>query len=352
MSAPHIQPMMLPNTLGLPAQAAQGVAVASVPQLLAVIQYAARRGEPLQVLGGGSNVVLPRSLSGIALRMCIGGIVVVERTEAGCRIEVGAGESWQGFVRYCIGQGLGGGIENLTLIPGTVGAAPIQNIGAYGVEVAEIIDAVEVVDRQARVTDKATEPYWLSASDCAFGYRDSCFKQQPDRWVVSRVRFSVPAHGPLKTEYSGITDELVRMGYAPEAKVLQPATIAEAVARTRRRKLPDPRQHPNAGSFFKNPVLTEARYQELLTTGTDTFREIPSWLQGKEIKLSAAALIERAGWKERATQEVAVWHRQPLVLVNRGGADAADITAYADAIRQSVLEQFDISLEQEPQRLQ
>jgi len=222
MSAPQVQPMQLPNTLGLPAVAAQGVTVRSVQQLTAAVALAAQRAEPLHVLGGGSNVVLPRALPGIAMRMCIGGVVARERTAAGWRIEVGAGESWQGFVRYCIGQGLGGGIENLTLIPGTVGAAPIQNIGAYGVEVAEFIEDVEVVDRQATTAGQTAEPYWLPASDCAFAYRDSCFKQQPDRWVVSRVRFSVPVKGPLRTDYAGISDELVRMGHAPETKALRP----------------------------------------------------------------------------------------------------------------------------------
>ena len=349
---PQLQSMMLPNTLGLPAQAVHGVTVNSIAQLQAAIVLAAARAEPLHVLGGGSNVVLPRTLSGIAVRMLIGGIVIKERTDAACRFEVGAGESWQGFVRCCIGQGLGGGIENLTLIPGTVGAAPIQNIGAYGVEVAEFIDAVEVVDRQVTTAGGANEPYWLPASDCAFDYRDSCFKQQPDRWVVSRVRFNVPVNGELRTEYAGITDELARMGYAGQAKSLRPATIAEAVARTRRRKLPDPRHHPNAGSFFKNPVLTQRRYEELLANGFAVLREVPSWQQGQHIKLSAAALIEQAGWKERAAPRVAVWQRQPLVLVNLGGADAADINAHAHAIRQSVSEQFGIALEQEPQRLQ
>lgn len=351
MSALHIDRLVLPNTLGLPAVSQHGAIISSVAQLIEAVELAAQQEQPLQVLGSGSNVVLPRALGGITLLMRIPGIESVERVGESVRLEVGAGESWQGFVRFCIGQGLGGGIENLTLIPGTVGAAPIQNIGAYGVEVAEFIEAVEVIDRRPATRGAAFKPRWIPANECAFGYRDSSFKQQPDRWIVSRVRFLVSTKGLPRVDYAGITEELERMGINVAASVLKPVVIAEAVARTRRRKLPDPRQHPNAGSFFKNPVLTRKRYEELVARGRSTLALIPHWAQGRHIKLSAAALIDQAGWKSQPSAQVMVWRRQPLVLVNRGNADAADITRYAKSIQRSVLDRFDIQLEQEPQRL-
>lgn len=341
-----VENLDLPNTLALPAVAEHGLRIDSVNQLQALLAEQSAVADSLLVLGGGSNVVLPPSRPGVTLLMRIKGIVEVRGAADERTFEVGAGESWQGFVRFCLGQGLGGGIENLSLIPGTVGAAPIQNIGAYGVEVAEFTRAVQVIDRH----DLRAEPLWLGATECDFGYRDSRFKRCPDRWVITAVRFGIrdSAEQDFRLGYAGITEELARMGDPGLSATL----VAEAVSRTRRAKLPDPRRHPNAGSFFKNPVLERRQLAQLVAslpaTAAHRLREVPNWPQGKEVKLAAAALIERCGFKREPGEHVQVWYRQPLVLVNRGRADAQAVLGYARLIRERVEQQFGIGLEQEP----
>ena len=345
MSFKFLTDVELPNTLALPARAQSALRATSVETLQAGL--AAFDGKDnVFVLGSGSNVVLPEVLSGLTVLMEIKGITE-KAPEGQSRVfEVGAGESWQGFVRFCIGQGLGGGIENLTLIPGTVGAAPIQNIGAYGVEVAQFIDAVQVLD----LRNPLTPPTWLGRQECEFGYRDSVFKAQPGRWLVTQVRFSLRPHveGLEVVGYAGVRDELTRQG----CRRLIPATIAEAVARLRRSKLPDPRQHPNAGSFFKNPVINQDKLKELRaslpTASMSTLEAVPSWPHADGRKLAAAALIDQVGFKGRQSAGVGVWYRQPLVLVNTGGADTAAVKAFALEIKQAVQAQFGITLIQEP----
>lgn len=342
--------LALPNTLALPAVAEQGMRVTTVEQLQTLLVEQPPAAPSLLVLGSGSNIVLPQVRSGVTVLLRIKGINEVAGNHAERTFEVGGGESWQGFVRFCVGQGLGGGIENLSLIPGTVGAAPIQNIGAYGVEVAEFVRAVQVLDTKK----PAAEPRWMPVEDCEFGYRDSCFKRAPGRWLVTAVRFGLASSvtNAFRLDYAGLTDELERMGQ-PRLSV---AVVAEAVCRTRRAKLPDPRRYPNAGSFFKNPVLASAAYEQLFVGLApdlkQQLRAIPVWQQGAEIKLAAAALIERCGFKQKPAEQVQVWFRQPLVLVNRGAADATAVLAYADAIKRAVAGQFGVILEQEPVALQ
>ena len=344
MDSEFLRDIELPNTLALPARAQRALVAVSTAQLQA--RLTSMTEERVFVLGSGSNVVLPDALPGLTVLMRIKGIAE-KKARNGARIfEVGAGESWQGFVRFCLGQGLGGGIENLTLIPGTVGAAPIQNIGAYGVEVAQFIDAVQVLDAQS----PSHAVYWLGREDCEFGYRDSLFKQQPGRWIVTQVRFKLPSHrdGRVALGYAGVTDMLERKGITR----LTPVAIAEAIARLRRSKLPDFRKHPNAGSFFKNPVLTDAQMAELRQTlpaaSKANFETLPSWPHAKGCKIAAAALIDRAGFKRQQAGGVGVWYRQPLVLVNTGGANASTLSAFAAQIQQRVQAQFGIALEQEP----
>ena len=272
-----------------------------------------------------------------------------ERIKNLTRVEVGAGENWQGFVRFCLGQGLGH-LANLSLIPGTVGAAPIQNIGAYGVEVASYIEAVQTVDRVTGAVD------WMPHGDCCFGYRDSIFRRRPDDFVISRVRFCFPDDPPLNTGYAGIEQELHNMGVV-QASAVQ---VAEAVCRIRRRKLPDPKSIQNAGSFFKNPQLTRTQFAEhsALLDG------IPNWpvdtidpTQAQPIpgvKLSAAALIEQAvGVDRRVSDQPGVypWRLQPLVLVHRGGCDGVDVLRVASEIAAAVHQRFAVTLEIEPRLL-
>jgi len=348
VSVEFLHEVFLPNTFALRARAQRALRATSVEQLQAALAASAKSVEKdsVFVLGGGSNVVLPERLSGLTVLMEIKGIAEKPAVGEARVFEVGAGESWQGFVRFCVGQGLGCGIENLTLIPGTVGASPIQNIGAYGVEVAQFIDAVQVLDLQKPLAP----PTWLGRGECEFGYRDSVFKAQPGRWVVTQVRFSLRPHmdGLEVVDYAGVRDELERQG----ATRFVPATVAEAIARLRRAKLPDPRQHPNVGSFFKNPVLTKLELEELRASrpaaAMSVSEEVPSWPHPQGRKLAAAALIDLAGFKGRQSGGVGVWYRQPLVLVNTGGADASALQAFAAEITQAVQAQFGIALIQEP----
>ena len=341
---PILRDVDLPNTLSLPVRGRRVLFADSVSALQQGL--GAALGEPTFVLGGGSNVVLPSVLNRLTVWIKLKGI----RQQAGADhmrvFDVAAGESWQGFVKFCIGQGLGGGIENLSLIPGTVGGAPIQNIGAYGVEVARFIRAVQVLDMDS----PTSAPITLSKEECNFGYRDSLFKQQPGRWLVLQVRFAVPHrdHAQRHLDYAGITEALARSG----CQRLIPATIAEAVAKLRRAKLPDPRRVPNVGSFFKNPVVSTAQLtllqQTLPREAAGELAQIPSWPHAEGRKLAAAALIEQAGFKQRPAETVGVWYRQPLVLLNLGGATTATVAAYADQIKQKVEARFGLTLEQEP----
>ena len=336
--------LTLPNTLALPSAAEWGVAVQSIVQLQQLVARSRAEGLPFRIIGSGSNVLLARRVAGVVGLMRVKGVREIPATLSGTRsFEVGAGESWQGFVRFCLGQGMGGGVENLSLIPGTVGAAPIQNIGAYGVEVAEFIDAVQVLD----TNEHNAEPYWLSRDDCAFGYRDSRFRRSPGTQIVTQVRFRVAqaelALGTTRIDYPGVAEALARMGVERPT----PVAVAEAVSRIRRAKLPDPRVYPNAGSFFKNPVLAADRFAALRAEHAE-LETIPRWSQGDGEKLAAAALIERSGWKSKPAAQLCVWRKQPLVLVNRGGADGAAVAAYAAAIRDDVQRQFGLTLQQEP----
>ena len=343
-----LQNVGLPNTLSLPVRARKVLLAESVSVLQQGLGAAG--GEPVFVLGGGSNVVLPSVVNRLTVWVKLKGIWR-QASEGNTGVfDVAAGESWQGFVKFCIGQGLGGGIENLSLIPGTVGGAPIQNIGAYGVEVAQFIRAVQVLDMQS----PGSAPIILSKEECNFGYRDSLFKQQPGRWLVLQVRFAVPhaEHARRYLDYAGIAEALERSG----CRRVVPATIAEAVAKLRRAKLPDPRRQPNAGSFFKNPVLSAAQLTQLRQTlhadAAGELAQIPSWPHAQGRKLAAAALIERTGFKRRPAETVGVWYRQPLVLLNLGGATTTTVVAYADEIRQKVEARFGVRLEQEPVQVQ
>lgn len=339
----------LANSLALPSVAEHCAIVRSEAALLAAIKQAGEADMDVQLLGGGSNVVAMPRVSGLTALMRIAGIQTDARGDQ-VWMEVGAGESWQGFVRYCLGQGVGQ-LANLSLIPGTVGAAPIQNIGAYGVEVGRYIEAVRVLDR------RSGEFEWLSKTDCQFDYRDSVFRRQLDNFVITKVRFRFTRKEPVVADYAGIERELSIMGVVRPTAV----AVAEAVSRIRRRKLPDPRTIPNAGSFFKNPILSPEQY----AVRSAQLGGIAHWSVGGDalaaerqsaggVKLSAAALIERAVGIDRRRgfrPGVYPWRLQPLVLVHRGGCDGGDVLAVATDLARAVRERFDVQLEIEPRLL-
>lgn len=305
------------------------------PAELAAIAEDLSLPRPFHVLGGGSNVLLTGAVKGTVLLNRIPGIELIEEDEDSVVLRVGAGEVWHHFVEHVIAQGWGG-VENLSLIPGTVGAAPIQNIGAYGVEVKDVIHSVEAWHWEQRNFIR------IAAADCHFGYRDSIFKAAlKDKAVVTRVNFRLSKKPVLHTEYGAIRDELQAMDVPASL-----ANVAAAVVRIRRSKLPDPAQIGNAGSFFKNPVVPAALFEEL----RQRFPEMPSYTSpdgGR--KLPAGWLIEHCGWKGFREGDAGVHARQALVLVNYGKAAGSDIKKLSERIMDSVAQEFGISLEREVQ---
>jgi UDP-N-acetylmuramate dehydrogenase len=323
------------NTLALPSRADRLVIARQVDEIREVVSLCGERGWRIEVLGEGSNVVLRDRLPGCVVRPDLRWVHAEEQGER-VYVHAGAGVHWHELVRWCIGLGFFG-LENLALIPGTVGAAPIQNIGAYGVEMESRFDHLLAVStRDARLER-------LGRDACGFGYRDSVFKRDGEaRFVIVEVTFLLSRTFRPVTDYPDVREELARLG-GP----LSAARVADAVIRVRRRKLPDPRHVPNAGSFFKNPTVTEARFRALSA-------RLPG-LQGFPVgdgrKISAARLIDACGWKGRRAGGVGVWWRQPLVLVNLGGARGQDVLAFAEAIADDVGDRFGVELEHEPRIL-
>ncbi|HZX69277.1 MAG TPA: UDP-N-acetylmuramate dehydrogenase [Rhodanobacter sp.] len=321
------------NTLRVDARAALLADIRDAAKLPELLDFPAVRQGRLLVLGEGSNVLFTGDFAGTVLLMSTRG-VQVESDGDNVRIAVAAGERWDDFVRWTLGQGLAG-LENLILIPGTVGAAPIQNIGAYGCEVAEFIESVEAWDsRERRVVT-------LDHATCAFAYRDSLFKHEPGRYIVTAVRFVLPRSRPLRTDYAGIADELARMGVDKPA----PFHVAEAVVHLRTRKLPDPAVIGNAGSFFKNPIVDAALADGLRQAHPD----LPAWPQPDgRCKISAAWMIEAAGFKGLREGDAGISNRHALVLVNHGEASGPQLWALAQKVMRGVRDRFGVQLEPEP----
>jgi UDP-N-acetylmuramate dehydrogenase len=321
------------NTLRVDARASLLAEVRDASKLPELLNFPAVRGGRLLVLGEGSNLLFTGDFQGTVLAMATSGVQVEQDGEV-ARIAVAAGERWDDFVRWTLGQGFAG-LENLILIPGTVGAAPIQNIGAYGTEVAEFIESVEAWDTQERrvaILDRAA---------CAFAYRDSVFKHQPGRYIVTAVRFALPRSRELRMDYAGIREELARMGVDKPA----PFHVAEAVVHLRTRKLPDPAVIGNAGSFFKNPMV-EASLGEALKR---EHPELVAWVGSDgRWKLSAAWLIETSGFKGVREGDAGISNRHALVLVNHGRATGSELWALAQRVIEGVRAKFGVRLEPEP----
>ena len=325
------------NTFGVPARAPMLVEVPDAAALPELFGNAMLRDGPVLVLGGGSNLLFAGDPEGVVVALTGRGrrIVGDDGTHAIVRAE--AGGEWHDLVLWTLGQGLSG-LENLALIPGTVGAAPIQNIGAYGVEVRERIHAVEAFERATRAVHR------FSADECAFSYRDSRFKHEPDRFVVTAVELALPRTPELRLEYAGIGEELATMGV--DAGAARPSQVAEAVCRIRRRKLPDPAVIGNAGSFFKNPMVPVAQAEALQGEhpALPVFRGNDAGVR----KLSAAWLIDACGWKGHREGDAGVAASHALVLVNHGGASGAQLLDLARRISASVEQRFGVAIEPEP----
>ena len=321
------------NTLRVPARASLLADIRDAAKLPELLDFPAVRQSRLLVLGGGSNVLFTSDFNGTVLLMSTRGVQVENDGETS-RIAVAAGEQWDDFVRWTLGQGYAG-LENLIMIPGTVGAAPIQNIGAYGCEVAEFVESVEAWDIQQRCV------VTLNHTTCAFAYRDSLFKHQPGRYIVTAVRFVLPRSRPLRTDYAGIAEELAHMAIDKPA----PFHVAEAVVRLRTRKLPDPAVIGNAGSFFKNPIV-EASLAEALQFDHPG---LPAWPQADgRSKISAGWMIEAAGFKGLREGDAGISNRHALVLVNHGHATGPQLWTLAQKVMLGVRERFGVQLEPEP----
>ena len=327
------------NTFGVPARAPWLLQVNDSSALAEALDLQQLRGLPLLPLGGGSNLLFAGDAPGAVLVMGGRGIRLLDGDGADggdhvC-VRAEAGADWHGLVMWSVEQGLSG-LENLALIPGSVGAAPIQNIGAYGVEAGERITAVEAWDLDAQAFVR------LDRGACAFGYRDSAFKRQPGRWIVTAVEFELSRTAAPHLDYAGLADELAAMGVSSPG----PREVAEAVIRIRRRKLPDPAAVGNAGSFFKNPIVPQA-LAEALREANPALPVFPGDAATTR-KLSAAWLIDACGWKGAREGDAGVSAGHALVLVNHGNATGLQLLQLARRIAASVQERFGVALEPEP----
>lgn len=324
------------NTFGVRATAPILVQVAHADALPELFGYAMLRDGPVLVLGGGSNLLFAADPAGVVLSLETRAIAIVGEHDGIATVRADAGVGWHDLVLWTLGHGLCG-LENLALIPGTVGAAPIQNIGAYGVEVSDWVHAVEAFDRDGGALVR------LAPGACAFAYRDSLFKQAPERFVVTAVEFALPRVSTPRLDYAGLREELSAMGVdgAPRA-----SQVAEAVVRIRSRKLPDPARLGNAGSFFKNPLVAAAQATDLQAAHP----ALPVFPGGDEglRKLSAAWLIDQCGWKGHREGDAGVADSHALVLVNHGQATGAQLLDLARRIAASVQDRFGVALEPEP----
>ncbi|ADQ18772.1 UDP-N-acetylenolpyruvoylglucosamine reductase [Leadbetterella byssophila DSM 17132] len=320
------------NTFGFDAKARYFCEVQNLEELKEAIS--SPLAQTLLILGGGSNVLLLEDFPGLVIRMNIKGIKVVEETEDTVVVHAGAGEIWHDLVLFTIENGWGG-LENMSLIPGTVGAAPMQNIGAYGAEVKDTfikLEALRKQDLQVVTFDNA---------QCKFGYRESFFKQEgKDQYVILGVSFKLKKNPSVNTSYGAIKDTLNEWGIsAPTVK-----DVSNAVIHIRRSKLPDPAQIGNSGSFFKNPEIPIIQFEEL----QKTYPNLPSYpINPETVKVPAGWLIEQAGWKGKKTGHVGVHDKQALVLVHFGGGKGKEIANLASEIQASVYEKFGIKINPE-----
>ncbi|GAB5522184.1 MAG: UDP-N-acetylmuramate dehydrogenase [Roseivirga sp.] len=318
------------NTFGLEAAAASFYEFTNIEALKKVL--AARdKSQPLLILGGGSNMLLTQDFDGLVLKNGLRGIEKIKEDEDHIWIQVMAGENWHQFVLHCI-EKQWAGVENLSLIPGTVGAAPMQNIGAYGVEIKHVFEslqAVEIASGEVHNFDNQT---------CEFGYRESIFKKAAKgKYVIASVTFRLNKVPVFNTSYGAIQDTLKDMG----VEKLTLKAVSDAVISIRQSKLPDPEEIGNAGSFFKNPTIDKFDYEGLKAE----FGSVPGYKQPNDmVKVPAAWLIEQAGWKGKTFGQIGVHKNQPLVLVNYGEGKGADIRNLAFEIQASVADKFGIEL--------
>lgn len=325
---------IIPNTFGIPATADRYLVASHEEELRSIVSSPDFCRAPHFLLGGGSNVVFAHHFNGTILHLENKGITLVGKEEdGGILVEAAAGEVWDDFVRHCISQGWYG-TENLVAIPGTVGASPVQNVGAYGMEAKDIIHTVrtfEIGTGKERI---------FTNEQCQFRYRDSIFKRElKDRYVVWSVTFRLSIAFRPNLQYKALSDALRVAGIA----VPTPRQLADLIAEVRWNKLPRPEVMGSAGSFFKNPVVPTEQYERL----KQQYPDMVAYPVAEGYKLAAGWLIEHAGWKGRAMGHCGIYERQALVLVNLGGCTGAEVTALADAVISDIREKYGVTLEME-----
>jgi UDP-N-acetylmuramate dehydrogenase len=333
-------PLQSCNTLHIVAKAQALLRISSQADAQAVVASEEWGPKPKFVLGGGSNIVLTGDVKPLVLKVEIKGRCLVEETAKAFVVQAGAGENWHDFVTWTLAQGYAG-LENMALIPGTAGAAPVQNVGAYGVELQDRFDSLDAVDLQTG------QLFTLNAAQCAFGYRDSVFKHASSslglagRALITQVRFALPKPWRPVLGYADIEKKMTADGVAqPTAQ-----QIYQWVCDIRRAKLPDPAVIGNVGSFFKNPTVSPEQCEDIIARDP---KIVHYHLADGTVKLAAGWLIDACGWKGKTIGNAGVYEKQALVLVNRGGATGGEMMTLAKAIQTSVYERFGILLEPEP----
>lgn len=321
------------NTFGLDKKARFFTSVNSREQLIESLIWSRNRGLEVFILGGGSNILLTQDVNSLVIKIEIAGIEVVDENDDHVWVKVGAGENWHSFVTHAIAQGWAG-IENLSLIPGTVGASPMQNIGAYGVEIKDVFHSLRALNRATLEQKEFTK------EECKFGYRESVFKNELlGQYIITSVTFQLNKKPEFNIEYGTIQETLQESGN----EELSIQAISDAVIKIRQSKLPDPKEIGNAGSFFKNPTISIEDWEAL----KESFPNIPGYDVPEGKKVPAAWLIEQSGWKGKRFGETGVHAKQPLVLVNYGNSKGNDIKELAENIQASVFEKFGIPLKAE-----
>jgi UDP-N-acetylmuramate dehydrogenase len=322
------------NSFGVDVQARLFAEAHSDADVREALAYAVAHEVPVLVIGGGSNLLLTADVPALVLRMATRGIRLLSDDGNQVVIEAEAGEPWHPFVQHTLAQGWSG-LENLSLIPGTVGAAPMQNIGAYGVEIKDVFAGLTALDRQ---TGELRD---FTLAECNFAYRDSLFKQEPGRWLILRVRFTLTRIAHLHLEYGPVRQRLTEQGIDHPT----PTDVSQAICSIRSEKLPDPAVLGNAGSFFKNPLVPAALVAQL----KGEYPDLVAYAQPDgQMKLAAGWLIERAGWKGFRDGDAGVHKLQALVLVNYGSATGLQLLNLAQRIQKDIAERFKVDLEMEP----
>lgn len=326
-------PLSSYNSFGCEANASYFCTVKRKDEIDESMSWCKHQNKPFLILGGGSNILFTNDFDGLVIKMEIKGIKLLNETSTDVLISVGAGENWHLLVKYCVQKGWGG-IENLSLIPGTVGAAPIQNIGAYGVEAKDSIQKIIAYDTQSN--------QWITLNNeaCHFDYRNSIFKQEKNRYIISEVHFLLQKQPNLRTDYGAIRDVL----HKKQIKQASIQDISDAIIEIRSEKLPDPAVLGNAGSFFKNPTVSQTQFNQLKESHPNL---VAFPISNSEYKIAAGWLIEQTGWKGKKQGPVGCYEKQALVIVNYDHATGKEIFNFSESIIQSVNNKFGIQLERE-----